>query len=228
MKVLNLFLVMILFWAIPATAAPDSAMQSSLNEFFSHGVAHEKARAELIEVLWWPNTTGRLRWSLPRLRGYPARTILIAEQKTALGVHRWNVPVRLHWWARAIVANRALSTGTILSASLMHPARADIAGLHGPVWRQSRSLIGARLTRNVRDGQLLSSNVISRRPVMRRGAQVSILINMHGIKVRAMGTAMQKGALGSQIRVRNLKSRRILQANIVDAHTVRVYAGGEG
>jgi len=228
MRLLTLIPALALLWAMPVIAAQDSAMQSSLEAFFNQGVVYAHARAELVEVLKWPVTTGALHWSLPTLHGHPARTILIAEQTSAQGNRRWNVPVRLHWWTRAIVADRDLPTGTILSKSLMRPARADIAGHRGSIWQQPHALIGARLTRSVRGGEILSSRVVSMRPIMRRGQQVTILASMDGIRVRTRGVAMQKGSLGSQIRVRNSKSREILQANVLDAHTVRVYAGGEG
>ena len=205
------------------TAATDTAMQQSLQKFFSNGVALRGATAELIRVESWPSATGAMRWSLPNIkRGHPARLSLIAEQ----GKKRWYVPVRLHWWAKAVVVNKTVPARTLLSHDMMKRTRTDIAGHNGHWWDSSADLDGMRLTRPLAKGAVILSSHIKQPHMIKRGDIVQIILDTGRIHVRSEGKAMRNARRGERILVKNLRSNEVIQAIAEKRGVVRISLGG--
>jgi len=210
----------------PAARAADAALERSLHAFFDRGVVVAGARAELVSVGRWPDVRGAVRWSLPALRGHPARLFLIAEQGRGSHARRWYVPVRVHWWARAVVAREDIPARTVISPSMLTVRRADIAGRVGRWWRDPASVSGLRANRPIARGEVISSTAVRRLPLIQRGREVTILAARGGVRVTALGKALRSANAGEFVQVRNLRSKRIVQARVLDAHTVRVETGG--
>ncbi len=209
-----------------AVAAPDAALKSSLASFFTRGVEFEGARAELLEVDGWPDVRGSLHWKLPHISGHPGRISLIAWRGKPARRQRWYVPVKLRWWKRVVVVNAGLPARTILSPKLLSVARRDITGHTGKIWSRPSLMKGLRLTQAVDAGTIISARMVIRPPLLQYGDQVTLIVHMPGISVRASARVLQGASLGQRIRVQNMSSKKILQAEVVDRHTVQVQIGG--
>jgi len=206
-----------------ALAASDSAMQQSLQSFFNNGVVVRGASAELIRVERWPEATGEIRWSLPlSLRGHPKRFSLIAEQ----GGKRWYVPVRVHWWAMAVVMHKDIPARSLLIEGMLKRTRTDIAGHSGRWTRQKNDVVGMRLTRRMHKGDLLLSNHMKRPPLIQRGDLVTMIIDFGGLHVRTQGKAMRSASQGQRLMVKNLRSQQVVQTIVEGAGSVRVVFRG--
>jgi len=225
MRLSGLLLLAVLIGASPAWPV-DSSQQASLRAFFAQGVNVDGATAELIDVRAWPDTKGPLRWFLPNLRNHPVKISLIATQGAGSHARRWYVPVRVHWWADAIVVKNDIPVRTILSAPMLNRRRADIAGHAGRWWNDARQLVGTRTTRPLRKGQIVFSSYVKRPPLIKRGDEVVIIVQYGGVRVSAMGKALKPARLGDKLRVQNTRSKQIMQATVIDAHTVHVIARG--
>jgi len=206
-----------------ALAEPDSAMQQSLKSFFAHGVVVRGAAAELIRVERWPQTSGAVRWSLPlSLHGHPGRLSLIAEQAGK----RWYIPVRVHWWAMAIVMKKSVPARTLLTHDMLKKTRTDIAGHNNPWLEQISELTGMRLTRRVNKGDLILSSFVKRPPLIKRGDIVQIILDIGHLHVRAEGKALRSASRGERILIKNLRSKEVIQAIVEQAGAVRVQLRG--
>ncbi len=206
-----------------ALATPATALQRSLTSFFRHGVVVRGAAAELIRVERWPETRGAVRWSLPlSLHGHPKRFSLIAEQNGK----RWYVPVRVHWWATAIVMNRSVSARTLLTQGMLTKKRTDIAGHSGQWSEQVGELLGMRLNRHMNKGDVVLSNFVKRPPLIKRGDLVRIMLDMGRLHIRTEGKALRTAGRGERILVKNLRSHEVLQAVAEDTGVVRVTLRG--
>ncbi len=211
--------------AAPAEAA-DAALERSLHAFFHRGIVADGARAELVRVQRWPDTKGAARWRMPTLRGHPAQLFLTAIQGKGAHARRWYVPVRVRWWARAVVAREDIPARAILDPSMLTVAKADVAGRAGRWWREPGELAGVRANRPIARGEVVFSSAVRRPPLVQRGREVTILARVGGIRVTALGTALRAANRGEVVPVRNRRSKQIVQARVVDAHTVRVVVGG--
>ena len=200
-------------------AAPDAALQQSLQAFFDKGVALRGATAELIRVENWPQTTGAVRWSLPnRLYGHPKRFALIAEQNKK----RWYAPVRVRWMATAIVMKQAVPARSLLTKDMMKKTRTDIAGHSGHWWSSSAQLVGMRLNRPMAKGAVILSPYVKRPPMIKRGDIVSIILDMGRLHVRTEGKALRSAGKGERLLVKNLRSQEVIQAVAESNGIVRV------
>ncbi|MDQ6957870.1 MAG: flagellar basal body P-ring formation chaperone FlgA [Mariprofundaceae bacterium] len=226
MRLTGLLFFALLTGVSSAAWAEDTPMKASLDAFFAQGVRVSGATAKLIGVQRWPNAKGRLIWHLPRLRKHPVQISLIATQGTGLHARRWYVPVRVHWWADAVVVKNDTPTRAMLTPSMLDRKLVDVAGHAGRWWNDTRQLVGTRTTRPLQKGQAIFNSYVKRPPLIKRGDEVSMIAHIGGIRVFATGKALRSAGLGDTVRVQNIRSKQIMQATVSGAHTVRVISRG--
>lgn len=214
-----------LLMPIPASA---NAMKDSLHAFFAKGIRHQGATAEFIDVTRWPDATGALKWRLPQIRRHTARISLIAEQGEGQQMRRWYVPIRIHWWANAVVLKQEAPIRTRLLPDMLEVKRTDVAGHIGLWWEKVSDLAGMQVTRPMHKGDAVYSVSVKQPPMIKRGDIITIIAQVGPISVRAEGKALKSGGRGDRLLVQNLRSKQMLQATIVDRHTVHVFIGGAG
>lgn len=89
-------------------------------------------------------------------------------------------------------------------------------------YHSPEEVIGKVPARVLRAGQVLRRNMVQMPVAIEVGTPVNIMVDVNGIQVKAEGVAMQKGRIGSYIRVRNVRSGKYLRGKVVDAHTVQI------
>jgi len=226
MRLFGSLLLALLIGTSTSALAEDAPMKISLDAFFARGVHVNGATAELIGVQRWPNAKGRLIWHLPRMRKHPAQISMIATQGAGSHTRRWYVPVRVHWWADAVVVKNDTPARAMLTPPMLGRKRVDIAGHAGRWWNDTRQLVGTRTTRPLRKGQAVFSSYVKRPPLINRGDEVSMLAHIGGIQVFATGKALKSAGLGDTVRVQNIRSKQVMQATVIGAHAVRVILRG--
>ncbi len=132
------------------------------------------------------------------------------------------VPVRIESTVKIMTAARALPRGKILTPDDIKPVVRDVAALPYGYFTSADILTGQKLKRAVRPGEVLSPTMVAPAPLVERGQIVWIATKASGIEVRMQGEALADGAAGERINVRNLSSRRILEAEVVDNGLVQV------
>ncbi len=208
-----------------ADAETDKAMRDSIKQFFAQGVYVKNARAELVEVLRWPDTAGTLRWRIPVLNNHSARPSLIAERGHGKLLRRWYVPVRLNWWAQVVVAKKDLPARSRLSVNMLDRARVNVAGHSGSWWKKTSSLAGMQLTRPLQAGDAIYTSYVHRPKLIRRGDHVTMIASYGNLKVTAVGKALRSAGIGDRVSIRNLKSKQVVQGVVASASTVHILTG---
>ncbi len=211
----------------PVTAKNiDPEMQKSLTAFFASKPSAKGAVAELINIPRWPNTTGKLRWSLPNLRSLPSRVSLIAERGTGKSLRRWYVTAQVKWMRNVVTLNQDISARTMLDRSMLQLEWKNIAGLRGQTWSSLSDVVGLKSLTRMRRDDVVVSSMVKRPPLIKRGDHVTILVTLGGIQVRAEGIALKSGSRGDRMLVQNSRSKQKLQSIVQNAHTVSVTIGG--
>ena len=123
------------------------------------------------------------------------------------------------------VATARLPAGTVLRVEDVHMARVRAALADREVARQPADAIGLQLRHQVAAGQPLVLSDLAHPEVVRRGADVMMLLDSPGIVLTAQGKAMDAGAVGERIRVMNPVSRAVIEADVIGADRVRVSPG---
>lgn len=123
------------------------------------------------------------------------------------------------------VASARLLAGTVVSADNVHMARVRSAAANGAVARRLEDAIGLQLRHQVTAGQPLELADLARPELVRRGADVQMLLDSPGIELVAQGRAMEAGAVGERIRVLNPVSHAVIEAEVIGPDRVRVAPG---
>ncbi|MCK5639617.1 MAG: flagellar basal body P-ring formation protein FlgA [Gammaproteobacteria bacterium] len=125
-------------------------------------------------------------------------------------------------YAPVLVAARTLRRGGILAAEDMELREMDLSRLGTGYIHDYKEVVGMSLRRPVRLGAVISPGLVAPPKIVNRGDRVFIQAKNGSFEVRMQGQALQDGAKGAIIRVRNLGSKREISAEVVGAGLVAV------
>lgn len=133
------------------------------------------------------------------------------------GAKPWKiyVSVRIEVFESIVVANRSMGRGDSLEAGDLRLERRSITALTRGYVTDLKRVVGYRLKRAVRPGEVILPGSLEAEKLIKRGQRVTLLARTGGFEVRMAGTAMRDGAAGERIRVRNLSSRRIVEGQVM-------------
>jgi flagella basal body P-ring formation protein FlgA len=132
------------------------------------------------------------------------------------------VPARIETFAEVAVVARSLARGAVLTPEDVVLRRMSTSqGGFGLVF-DSQQVIGNELRRRLDAGEPVRSSHIKAPQVVRRGDRVILEASTAGISVVTTGTALANGKVGEQIQVRNEKSARVVDAEIIGPGKARV------
>lgn len=146
------------------------------------------------------------------------RVRLVSAQRN-LG--EWNLPLRARLWAEAFVARQPIARGQILDTALFDLRRVDFIHDKEAV-PAAASLESLSVARGLGVGAILSWRDVARRSLVLRGSRVEVLAGSGALTITMKGLAMQNGALGETIVVRNPESRRDFSAVVTAENQARV------
>ncbi|PAW67756.1 MAG: flagella basal body P-ring formation protein FlgA [Opitutia bacterium Tous-C1TDCM] len=129
--------------------------------------------------------------------------------------------VRAQLWRDAWVSRQPLVAGTTFDAAMLETRRVDLFRDRDvlPAAVGDRSYIFARA---VAAGRLMTWRDISRRPLVKKGdlVEVSAVDGLLAVTMKAL--AMENGAQGDTVTVRNPESRKDFAAMVIDENRVQV------
>lgn len=129
--------------------------------------------------------------------------------------------VRLSWTQPAVVATRPLERGAVIAAADVTVREVRVMRSQ-PLAASPEEAIGRRLGKSLQAGEPLLLNSLSLTPIIQRGDSVIITVRKPGLLIEVRGEALDAGAEGESIRVRNLQSRAVIQAVVVGSGRVEV------
>jgi len=140
------------------------------------------------------------------------------------GSRHWTVyvPVTVHVYGKVLVAARTLARGTVLRPDDLKAVRRDLSRLSPGYLTDRKHATGMVLLRPLGPGNLLVQSAVKPPRLVQRGQDVTILASVGGLVVRSQGKALADGAYGETVRVRNSRSRRIVQGVVSARGTVKV------
>lgn len=129
--------------------------------------------------------------------------------------------LRAALWRDAWVARQPLTHNSTFDASLLETRRVDLLRDRDalPAAVGDRSFI---FSRSVQAGRLLTWRDVARRPLVRKGEYVEVSAADGQLFVSMKGVAMQNGAQGEVVTVRNPDSKKDFSAFVIDENRVQV------
>lgn len=139
----------------------------------------------------------------------------------AVAVAETTLVIRAALWRDAWVAREPLKLGAPFDASVLETRRVDLLRERDvlPAAVGDRSYMFAR---SVPAGRLLTWRDVARRPLVRKGDLVEVSAADGLLTVTMKALAMENGAHGDTVTVRNPESQKNFAATVVDENRVQV------
>jgi flagella basal body P-ring formation protein FlgA len=132
------------------------------------------------------------------------------------------VPATIEAYRSVLVASRSLNRGSLLSPGDIHLEERDVTSIKSFYLHDKTQAMGKNLKRRLKPGQVLTSPMLSPPKIISKGQEVSIEAQSGPVTVRMTGIAMSDGKMGQQIRVKNLRSNKIIRAKVSGDSEVQV------
>lgn len=132
------------------------------------------------------------------------------------------VSVRVETLKEVYAAARSLSRGALLSKDDLERVEINVNRTSRGYYTDAEQLAGMELNRAMRAGEIVTPSRISAPQLVERGQTVLLTLDSSTASVSMNGEALQSGALGDRIRVRNSSSERVIEGEIIGDSRVRV------
>ncbi|ARG98864.1 flagella basal body P-ring formation protein FlgA [Legionella micdadei] len=132
------------------------------------------------------------------------------------------VPIQVTQKRLVLVANHSLPKGTRLTENDFDKLKVSVSQLKHGYFTDTKEVVDRVCKQNVPEGAILTPYNLQTPLMVRRGEQVSIQAINEMINVSMDGIALTDGSLGDTIKVQNLTSKRIVEAQVSANRQVRV------
>jgi flagella basal body P-ring formation protein FlgA len=213
--------------AAEALATPftqELLLAALTKELAGHFNLEGELQLELIRP-WTPPARIAAGWTLQVLE-FPlvaSATMMVRCRvlADAAAVAETSFVVRASHWREAWVTRQPLTVGGLFDPALLETRRVDLLRERDalPAAVGDRSYIFARA---VPAGRLLTWRDIGRRPLVKKGEIVEVSAVDGALALTLKAIAMENGAQGDMVTVRNQESRKDFAAVVVDENRVQV------
>ncbi|MFQ5487188.1 MAG: flagellar basal body P-ring formation chaperone FlgA [Gammaproteobacteria bacterium] len=151
------------------------------------------------------------------------------QGNTTIGVRCTNgkpwklyVPARIAVIDRVLIARHHLPKGSRIQDDDLEYSEFDLATLNSGYFTDKRRLMGKVLKQSILAGRVIKPRIIDKPKLVQRGQGVTILAVSGGFEIRMKGKALMDGSAGELIKVKNVKSRRIVEGEVVAPGLIKV------
>jgi flagella basal body P-ring formation protein FlgA len=123
-------------------------------------------------------------------------------------------------YVSAVVAKQVINRGETLSNHQLALREVDITKTNTGFYSSLDKVVGQGAKRRIRAEQLVTPALLAPAWVIQRGQQVTVVANKDGIAASIQGEALENGAVGGVIRVRNISSKKTIEAKVLEAGLV--------
>lgn len=132
------------------------------------------------------------------------------------------VPARVDTFAEVAVVARSVARGEILTLEDVTLRRMSTSQGGFGLVLDVQQVIGKELKRRLEAGEPVRLSHIKASQVIRKGDRVVLEASTSGVSVVTTGTALANGEVGEQIQIRNEKSERVVDAEVVAPGKARI------
>jgi flagella basal body P-ring formation protein FlgA len=119
-------------------------------------------------------------------------------------------------------AARTIKAGSMLTKDDFEVINKNTAGLNFSPVTSVTSVEGRQAAKVIQKGKILGRQDVTDAPDIATGNLVTIICTDDTMKLSTDGRAEESGRIGETIKVRNLKSKKLIMARVVDNNTVEV------
>ena len=232
MRLFRLISLLALASVLVASNVAASAVPLARDQFIAELSAnlsnHFKLEGDLqLQLLrpWTPPARVAQSWAIELLEypSVPSASMLVRCRILADGVAaaESTLVLRAALWRDVWVAREPLISGATFDPTVLDTRRVDLLRERDAL----PAIVGDRsysLARAVNAGRVLTWRDITRRPLVRKGNMVEVSAGDGQLLITMKAVAMENGAEGDTVTVRNPVSRKDFAAMVVDENRVQV------
>lgn len=132
------------------------------------------------------------------------------------------VPIRITVLKTVLVAKRALIKGRPVTSSDIYQTEMDTQKLKQGYFTDKSELIGLVCKHDIPPDSPFNPYNIELAKLVHKGEQVTIVANNDNLTISMDGIALNEGVLGETVKVKNLSSKRTIEAQVSGKKNVRV------
>ena len=136
----------------------------------------------------------------------------------------WTVYISAHinLYSEVVQTAEPLDKGHILQKQDLVLVEEDLGQMKYGYYTDIDSLVGKQLKRRLPQQRVIKANYVKSPTLVKRGEIVSIVAENAGYSVKMSGTAMNNGARGDRIQVKNSSSKRIIEGTVKKTGVVSI------
>ena len=120
------------------------------------------------------------------------------------------------------VAQGYIPRGTPITTNQIRLDERDVSRMRRGYFEHPEQVEGMIARQTIAPGQVLSSYLLKRPTLVKRGQTIAITARQGDLVVRMKGKALSSGAAGERIQVRNINSKRVIEGLITSDGEVSV------
>ena len=132
------------------------------------------------------------------------------------------VPASVDLFQQVVISTRPLGRHAVISPADITLRERNVGQLSAGYLLRPEQAVGLRARRPIAADTVINPNQLEQDETVKRGDRVVITAANSRVAVRMPGEALESGSIGSQIRVRNTRSDRIVRARIIGPGQVEV------
>ncbi|MEN8261510.1 MAG: flagellar basal body P-ring formation chaperone FlgA [Pseudomonadota bacterium] len=121
-----------------------------------------------------------------------------------------------------VVLARPVERGTVITAADLSMEVHQVSRIHGSYFTSLDQAINKQAKRPLLAGAVLLSSAVDEVKLVKKGQHVTIIAKSDAIDIRMTGKALMNGSAGQRVRVRNDKSKRIIEGIVAAPGLVQV------
>ncbi|GEM_PF-1533080 len=138
---------------------------------------------------------------------------------------RVDLLVKVSMVESVVVALRNLAWHEVIGEGDVALMEREIDPLY-PAAKSLSQVIGKRLKKPIRKGDVVITSYLESPPVVKRGSAVVIVAQVGGVSVKAQGKACESGGIGDKIEVLNISTGRRIKALVLGPGMVQAIVEG--
>ncbi len=231
MNLRNLLTLLLVFYLIPAQtlAAETQALEDIINAAKTFMLNEYDDTNQDINIMVG-SLDRRLRLKRCELPleayrpGYPPRGGKCMVGVRCNGSTPWSiyVPITIQHYKSVAVLSQSIGRNQVLSHDNITFKKVDVNRLNAGYFESIQQLEGKISSRTLPAETILTHQLIRVEQAIRPGQNVTLVARNSVIEVRAEGQAMSRGAIGDRIKVKNLKTNRIIEGTILNKDLINV------
>jgi flagella basal body P-ring formation protein FlgA len=133
------------------------------------------------------------------------------------------IPVSIKIYQPVVITNRPMSKEELITPDMISLKEIDITNLNQGFFSDPNLVLGQMMRFPTKAGAVLTPQSIMKSKVVKRGDRLNITVEDPELSVYMQGESLEDGGLGDNIKVKNISSKKIVEATIVGPGKVQVH-----